>query len=611
MPSRMTGPRGQARRPRPDAGVRVSITDVAREAGVAISTVSGALNGRAGVSEATRVRITGIAERLGWVPSIRGRSLVARQAWAVGLLVQRPASVLEADPFFAGFIGGVETVLDEAHYALLLQLAGSRERVLQRLPLWARSETVDGIFLTDVQADDPRFEVVGRLGLPAVAINSGDSRPFVSTVHQQHLPGLRALLRHLLDLGHTRIAHVAGSPGFVHSGEREDAWRTELADAGVVAGPLVGGDFTSEGGARAADELLGSADPPTAVLCANDLTAIGFSCPASLRRRSPRCRPRRTTRTPDGRLLLFPRVVAHGNFSRIAVADVVIGDGTPIGVQRRGIALAPERSWERGSDHGGVEDPRLTWVPELGLYLMPYVAYGPLGPRAALAVSTDLAEFTRLGPFQFRYEDALDTDLNLFPNKDLAFFPEPVTGPDGTPCLAFLHRPMFELPGQRTQLPAGIDDPRAAIWLSYVRLADAVTDPEALLRPFGHREIARSEAAWEHLKIGGGPPPIRVPEGWLLLYHGVSGSISDDPFTPQKDVHYAAGGLILDADDPSLVLSRTPLPLLSAETADERVGIVANVVFPTAIAEVEGTLFTFYGMADEAIGVARIERDQR
>lgn len=276
MPTRMTGPRGQARRPRPDAGVRVSITDVAREAGVAISTVSAALNGRAGVSEATRVRITGIAERLGWVPSIRGRSLVARQAWAVGLLVQRPASVLEADPFFAGFIGGVETMLDEAHYALLLQLAGSRERVLQRLPLWARSETVDGIFLTDVQVDDPRFEVVGRLGLPAVAINSGDSRPFVSTVHQQHLPGLRALLRHLLDLGHTRIAHVAGSPGFVHSGEREDAWRTELADAGVVAGPLVGGDFTSEGGARAADELLGSADPPTAVLCANDLTAIGF-----------------------------------------------------------------------------------------------------------------------------------------------------------------------------------------------------------------------------------------------------------------------------------------------------------------------------------------------
>lgn len=81
--------------------------------------------------------MTAIAERLGWVPSIRGRSLVTRRAWAVGLLIQRPASVLEADPFFAGFIGGVETVLDEAHYALLLQLAGTRERVLSRVPVWA------------------------------------------------------------------------------------------------------------------------------------------------------------------------------------------------------------------------------------------------------------------------------------------------------------------------------------------------------------------------------------------------------------------------------------------------------------------------------------------
>lgn len=311
---------------------------------------------------------------------------------------------------------------------------------------------------------------------------------------------------------------------------------------------------------------------------------------------------------PNGRLVLFPRVVAKGNYSRIAVADVVIQDGVPVGVERRGIALAPDRSWERGSDHGGVEDPRVTWVAELGLYLMPYVAFGPVGPRPALATSPDLETWTRLGPIQFRYEDRLDTDLNLFPNKDLAWFPEPVPGPDGSPCLAFLHRPMFQLPGQQVQLPAGITDLRAAIWLSYVRLTDAQADPTALLRPFGHRELARSETDWEILKIGGGPPPVRVDEGWLLLYHGVSGSMSDNPFEPQKDVHYAAGALLLDANDPSRVLARTTTPLLSAETAEERHGIVSNVVFPTAVVEIGGSLFTFYGMADEAIGVARIER---
>lgn len=255
---------------------RVTITDVAREAGVAISTVSAALNGRDGVSEQTRERVAGIAQRLGWVPSIRGRSLVSRQAWAVGLLIQRPVSVLEADPFFAGFIGGVETVLDAANYGLLLQVAADRDRVLQRVPQWALSEVVDGIFLTDVEAQDARFALVQQLGLPAVAINPGEWQPGVASVHQQHLPGLRALLQHLLELGHVRIAHVTGAPGFVHSAQREQAWRAELAAAGVAPIEPVPGDFTSEGGARAAERLLLAADPPTAVVCANDQTAIGF-----------------------------------------------------------------------------------------------------------------------------------------------------------------------------------------------------------------------------------------------------------------------------------------------------------------------------------------------
>ena len=310
---------------------------------------------------------------------------------------------------------------------------------------------------------------------------------------------------------------------------------------------------------------------------------------------------------PDGRLMLFPRVVGQGNWSRIAVADVVVTDGVPTGVERRGIALAPDRGWERGSDHGGVEDPRITWLEPLGIHVMTYVAFGPRGPRPALAVSTDLESWRRLGPVQFQYEDALDTDLNLFPNKDLVWFPEAIPGPGGEPCFGLLHRPMWEIPDQQPALPAGITDPRAAIWLSYVRVEDAVADPTALLRPYGHREIAHSETSWESLKIGGGPPPVRVPEGWLLLYHGVSGSMTANSFEPQKNVYYVTGGMILDPLDPSRVLQRTAEPLLTPETEQERVGMVGNVVFPTAIVEISGRLFTFYGMADEAIGVASID----
>lgn len=124
------------------------------------------------------------------------------------------------------------------------------------------------------------LELVERLGLPAVAVNCAGPAG-VASVDQQHQPGLWAMLHHLIHLGHTRIAHVSGPAGFVHSAERQATWYDTLIAAGLTPGPLVAGDFTSEGGVRAADHLLGLAEPPTAVVCANDLTAIGFISRAS------------------------------------------------------------------------------------------------------------------------------------------------------------------------------------------------------------------------------------------------------------------------------------------------------------------------------------------
>ena len=318
-----------------------------------------------------------------------------------------------------------------------------------------------------------------------------------------------------------------------------------------------------------------------------------------------------TGRTPDGTLYLLPRLVATGNVSRVGLARVIIEGGVPVGVEREGVVLAPDRGWERGANNAGVEDPRVTFVPRLGLHVMTYVAYGPLGPRTAVAVSSDLREWRRLGPALFAYDDALDLDLNLFHNKDTVFFPEPVTAPDGVESFAVLHRPMWDLgetrPGEGIRVPAGTTDQRQSIWISYVPVADALADLSALTFWRGHRFLAGPEYAFEELKIGGGPAPLRVPEGWLLLHHGVTGILAK-AFDQQQKVNYAAGAMILDADDPTIVLRRTSEPLLKAETPDETSGIVPNVVFPTAIEEIEGQYYVFYGMADSKIGVARLDR---
>jgi beta-1,2-mannobiose phosphorylase / 1,2-beta-oligomannan phosphorylase len=102
-------------------------------------------------------------------------------------------------------------------------------------------------------------------------------------------------------------------------------------------------------------------------------------------------------RASDDELYLFPRLVAEGNYSRIGRARVRFEDERAVRVERLGIALEPHEAWEAR----GVEDPRVTFVPRLGLYLMAYTAYGPQGPRVALAASGDLTTWERHGLARF------------------------------------------------------------------------------------------------------------------------------------------------------------------------------------------------------------------
>ncbi len=239
-----------------------------------------------------------------------------------------------------------------------------------------------------------------------------------------------------------------------------------------------------------------------------------------------------------------------------------------------------------------------------------YVAFGPLGPRPAVAVSDDLRRWRRLGPVHFEYQPELDADLNLFTNKDVVYFPEAIPGPDGRLAYAMLHRPTWDLSaiigGPDGFRPAGLDDPRPGIWISYVPADAAQQDVRALTRVRSHRLVALPEHDFEAVKIGAGPPPLRVKEGWLLIHHGVSGTLAPG-WGPQSDARYSAGAMLLDPDDPGTVLARSPRPLLEPLTSPEREGTAPNVVFPTAIEEIDGQRFVFYGMADSSIGVARLE----
>ncbi len=251
-----------------------TINDVAREAGVSKGAVSLAFNNRPGLAADTRERILATARELGWTPSARARALSVSRALAVGLVMARPPETLRADPFFPSFIAGIESELSRHGYALLLQVVPEHEAEHQTYRRLSDEGRVDGVFVTDLYVDDERPALLAEIGLPAVIVGPGlfdDDWPAVGVDDQ---PGITAAVEHLVELGHTRIAHVGGPPEMVHGRSRREAWASTLMRAGLAEGPSVDADFSAEAGASATRQLLDLADPPTAIVYANDLMAI-------------------------------------------------------------------------------------------------------------------------------------------------------------------------------------------------------------------------------------------------------------------------------------------------------------------------------------------------
>ena len=323
-------------------------------------------------------------------------------------------------------------------------------------------------------------------------------------------------------------------------------------------------------------------------------------------------------RGPDGQFYLFPRLVADGNFSRIGIARVRFNHaGDPIGVERLGIALEPEAEYELRPDGGGCEDPRITFVEELERYVMSYTAFGPAGPRIALAASDDLFQWERLGLATFRGCGGMECqveDFTTIDNKDAVLFPTAVRGPTGENDFAIIHRPLF--PGTdahetaRDTKPRAVDVSKESIWISYTPSEPANQNQRCLCDFRSHHRLAFPVANWEHLKIGGGTPPFLTKHGWVIFYHGVCECEPRQKKLNTPRLRYSAGVLVLSEKRPQYIRYRANSPVLEPELPEEMTGAVANVVFPTAVDQ-RGDLGepnrvdVYYGMADSRIGVAR------
>nr|WP_205706800.1 LacI family DNA-binding transcriptional regulator [Kineococcus vitellinus] len=250
----------------------MTIADVARAAGVSTGAVSYALNGKPGVSEATRARVIQVAGELGWRPHSAARSLSVARTGTVGLVLARPASTLGDESFYMQLITGIEAELAQQGTGLLLQMVPSEDACVEVYRRWVAQGRVDGVLVSDIVHDDPRPAFLREAGLPAVAMG-GDAALGLPRVVGDDERAVQQVVAHLAELGHRHVARVSGLPGLLHVRLRDEAFTAAARSAGLHP-QLVSTDFTARASRRATERLLQRRVRPTAVVYDNDVMAV-------------------------------------------------------------------------------------------------------------------------------------------------------------------------------------------------------------------------------------------------------------------------------------------------------------------------------------------------
>jgi LacI family repressor for deo operon, udp, cdd, tsx, nupC, and nupG len=247
----------------------ISIKDIAKAAGVSTSTVSRALSDHPRISDETKDRIRRLAQEMGYTPSLLARSLVTRDTATIGVVITRAS-----DPFLTHLVASIEEVAQEQGYAVLMSSSyADPDRELEVVGAFHGRRT-SGIIVIGSQIDVGYLQMCDRFPLPIVLTNC---RTYPYSVSTDNEAGARRAAEHLVELGHKRVAYIASSRSQRTNLDRLEGYRQVLAENGIPAKEdmIVEGDGTLLGGSRAARTLLSRTQPPTAVFCFNDMTALG------------------------------------------------------------------------------------------------------------------------------------------------------------------------------------------------------------------------------------------------------------------------------------------------------------------------------------------------
>ena len=246
----------------------MTISDVARTAGVSVATVSKVVNGRYGVAVSTSVRVQEVIDQLGYESSLVARSLRSHRTNVIGILVA------EFEPFSTELLKGISDAVGGTGYELLAYSGGGRHgsnvgwerRYLSRLS----GTLIDGAILVTPTVVD------AHPGIPVVAVDPHTGPTGLPTVDSDNMRGAVLATEHLISLGHRRIGFLGGRPDLESARLREEGYLKALAEAGIPVDPSLMriGGYRPETADQPAHELLTMPERPTAIFAANDLSAI-------------------------------------------------------------------------------------------------------------------------------------------------------------------------------------------------------------------------------------------------------------------------------------------------------------------------------------------------
>lgn len=253
---------------------RATMADIARQLNISRAAVSYALNGQPGVAADTRERVLKLAVELGWHPSASARALMGSDIRVIGLALSRPTDTFAVDSFFFEFLAGVESVLVERGWSLLLRVIGDAPAVeVDTYQRWWGEGRIDGAILVDERHRDHRIEAVEEIGLPAVLCGGPRKDISLPCIWTDHAGDAALIVEHLAELGHERIAHISGPREFAHERGRQRGIRSAAARHGMSV-TSIEGTYAAKDADVAVRELLDTRDAPTALVLSNDHMSV-------------------------------------------------------------------------------------------------------------------------------------------------------------------------------------------------------------------------------------------------------------------------------------------------------------------------------------------------